>query len=246
MAQPFIEKTIAELILENPRYQPVFNGMQLNFEIERDLTLGEVCFVHGLNYRDVVHQLETSTREARLKGESDLAAYDIPQLIGYILFTHHDFADKEFPRLERLIAEAVGEGGGQPELLELQGEFHRLQDFFRRHMREEERYFFPFFMMISTDKDAPPLGGENMERLVKIMESEHTHVDQALDRIRQKTRDFHFPAQAEPRTQQLMEGLKFLEAELRRHARVEDHILFPKVMALEEERRGRGNPKASG
>src|SRR5690242_11523815 len=139
MAPPTIEKTIAELILENPRYQPIFTGLNLNFEIERDLTLGEVCFIHGLNYCDVLHQLETSAREARLKDETDLAAYDIPQLIGYILFTHHDFAEKELPRLDRLLAEAAQEGGGHAELLELQWEFHRFHEFFRAHMREEER-----------------------------------------------------------------------------------------------------------
>lgn len=236
MAPPTVEKTIAELILENPRYQPVFNGLNLNFEIERDLTLGEVCFVHGLNYRDVLHQLENCSREAKLKSEADLAAYDIPQLVGYILFTHHDYAEKELPRLERLLAEAVQEGDGQPELLELQGEFHRFHEFFRAHMREEERYFFPFFVLMSNDGSAPPLSGDNKDRLIRIMESEHAVVDQALERLRKKTRDYHATSNAGSHTQQLMEGLKFLDAELQRHAAVENHILFPKVMDLEVER----------
>lgn len=240
MAPPTVEKTIDELIRENPRYRPVFDGLELNLEVERDLTLGEVCFIHGLNYRDVLHQLEASAREARLRDETDLAAYDIPQLIGYILFTHHDYAEKEFPRLERLLAEATQEGNGHPELLELQEEFGRFQEFFRLHMREEERYFFPFFLMLSTDRETPSLSGESMERLVGIMESEQKEIDQALSGIREKTRSYHAPRGAGPRTHRLMEGLKFLDAELLRHARVETHVLFPKVMALEAERRRRG------
>ncbi|HJT25147.1 MAG TPA: hypothetical protein VJ873_11270, partial [bacterium] len=67
MAPPTVEKTIDQLILENPGYRPVFDGLRLNLDIERDLTLGEVCFIHGLNYRDVLHQLECSSREAKLK-----------------------------------------------------------------------------------------------------------------------------------------------------------------------------------
>ena len=237
MAPPTVEKTIDELIRENPRYRPVFDGLELNLEVERDLTLGEVCFIHGLNYRDILHQLEISSREARLKDEAELAAYDIPQLIGYILFTHHDYAEKEFPRLERLMAEAIQEGNGHPELLELQKEFFRFQEFFRGHMREEERYFFPFFLMLSTDREAPSLSGESMERLVGIMETEHAEIDRALSGIREKTRSYHAPKESGPRTHRLMEGLKFLDAELLRHARVETHVLFPKVMVLETERR---------
>ncbi|HJT24749.1 MAG TPA: hemerythrin domain-containing protein, partial [bacterium] len=158
------------------------------------------------------------------------------QLIGYILFTHHDFAEKEFPRLERLLAEAVREGSGHPDLLEMKEQFRHFREFFSGHMREEEKYFFPFFLMLSADSGTPPLSGESMERLVRIMESEHREVDGALSRIREKTRGYHIPLEAGPRLRQLMEGLKFLEAELQRHARVETRVLFPKVTALEARR----------
>ncbi len=240
------EKTIDQLVLENPGFGPLFDRLQLNYEIERDLTLGEVCFVHGWNYRDVLHQLEICSREGKMKNEAELAAYDIPQLIGYILFNHHDYAEKEFPRLEKLLAEAIQEGSGHPDLLDLQEDFRRFQALFQIHMREEERHFFPFFLMLATDRNPPSLSGESIERLVQIMESEDTQTARGLGRLRERTRGYHAPAEAGPCYHRMMERLKFLDAELERHSRVESRILFPKVVALEAERVNREGKDTSG
>jgi regulator of cell morphogenesis and NO signaling len=246
MVPSTVEKTIDQLILENPGFGPLFDRLQLNFEIERDLTLGEVCFIHGWNHRDFLHQLEICSRETKMKNEAELAAYDIPQLIGYILFNHHDYAEKEFPRLERLLAEAVQEGEGHPGLLALREDFRRFQELFQLHMREEERYFFPFFLMLATDRNSPSLSSESLERLIQIMESEDAQTARGLDRLRERTRGYHVPAGAGTCYHQLMEGLKFLDAELERHSHVESRILFPKVAALEKERLDREGEKSTG
>jgi regulator of cell morphogenesis and NO signaling len=232
-----VEKTLEELAAENPKYLLLLNELNVNFDFERDFTLGEICFMHSLDYREVLRRLEIRSREAALVDEDLLLTYDVPELVGYILFTHHGYMERELPRLEALLAEAVRENKADfPELLELQEAFSQFKQSFQFHMAEEERHFFPFYFMLATDIQAPALDGKSLERLAHVLACEDAEVLLYLDRLRIKTRGYHIPPGAGPRYRAVIGDLKLLEAELRRHARVERQILFPKVVSLQVRR----------
>lgn len=233
-----VEKTLDELATQNPKYLLVLKELNVNFDFERDFTLGEICFMHDLNYRDILDRLDRCSREAAVVNDDLLMTYDVPELIGHILFTHHGYMERELPRLAGLLAEAVRESGSDfPELLELQAAFSRFKEDFLFHMRDEERHFFPFYLLLATDAMTPALNGENLERLVHVLAYEDAEVVLELDRLREKTRGYHIPAGAGPCYQRLIGDLKLLESEIRRHARVERRFLFPKVVALQARRR---------
>jgi regulator of cell morphogenesis and NO signaling len=66
------------------------------------------------------------------------------------------------------------------------------------------------------------------------MLAEHDLVGELLHRIRDLSRDFALPEGACGSYQSLFMGLADLEADLHRHIHLENNVLFPKAVALED------------
>src|ERR1022692_4313178 len=124
-----LTKTISQLIKEIPRSEAVFQKFNIDTRFAPNLLVTEICVMHGLSLQDLVRELEEIGRETKFLDEKILAGYGIPELIGYILFTHHAYLEKELPRLEELFGEAVLEdGAAHSELLELAPLFKDFKD----------------------------------------------------------------------------------------------------------------------
>jgi regulator of cell morphogenesis and NO signaling len=189
----------------------------------------------GLNLADLTGELESADREAKYLEDKVLQGYGIPELIGYILFTHHAYMEKELPRLEELFGEAVlADGAEHPELLELVPLFKDFKDSILWHMKEEEKHLFPFFLlMLEGNSPSPALDEEGIQNLIHLFESEDEEIRLDLERLRNRTRHYHIPQGVGRAYRDLFHDLGLMEMELNRHVRVENQILFPKVLAAE-------------
>jgi len=228
------QKTLEELAADYPKIVPVLEKMGVHYSRTARLTLEDICAVHGFELDDLLKQLEIQSWEAFYLDEATLARYDIPELIGYILFTHHAFLEKELPRLEKLLTQAIQDDGpGNPVLLEILAPFRQFMEAIQWHMKEEEKHLFPFLLLLVAPNQSPALNPESVENLTHLFEFEDDEIRLDLEQLRKKTRDFHVPAGASEAFRELYEDLSRLEAELNRHMRVENGILFPKVIAAE-------------
>ena len=227
-------KSLSELIEENPKYLLVLQKMGLDSDTALGLSLGDICYVRGISPNDLQIQLDACVSQSKLLDERVLADYGIPELVGYILFTHHDYMSKELPRLERLLESAVlKDCENHPELFELKSMFHRFKESFLRHMREEERLLFPFYLLVASWEKAPVLDEEGIEMLIGVVRYEDEEIHRDLNRIRERTREYHIPADAGEEYRKWIGDMRLLEIDLQRHIRVENRILFPKVIAAE-------------
>ncbi len=227
-------KPLSDLIEENPKYLLALQQMGLNSEVTLGLSLADICSLRGLSTNDLEAQLDICSSQSKLLDEKVLAGYGIPELIGYILFTHHDYMSKELPRLERILAAAVqSDGENHPELFELKRLFNRFKETFLQHMGEEERLLFPFYLLVSSVEKAPLLDEEGIEMLIGVVQHEDEEIHRVLNRIKEKTREYHIPADAGEEYRKWMGDMRLLEIDLHRHIRVENRILFPKVIAAE-------------
>ncbi len=234
MSRLNLQQTIRALADETPEILPVLEKMGVDFETVQDATLGEICEKRGLSSRTLSWLLEAAKRDTQLLDWKTLKNYEIPQLVGYILFNHHDYAERELPRLEQILEDAVRQDGADhPELLELQALFRDFKEFFLGHMREEERQLFPFCLMSAAYPETSRLDEKSIERLIHIVQNEDQEMTLDLERLRQKTRWYHVPENVGEYYRKLMQGLRTLEIDLRRHIRVENQILFPKVVAAQ-------------
>lgn len=227
------EKSVEEWFREAPETLLILEKLHLDYDQVRGQSMGAVCQRQSLDPHSVSMLVRGFRKNGRLLDETVLEGFDIPQLIGYILFNHHHYMDREIPRLERVLEETVREdAGAHAELLELHEPLRRFLSVFQAHMLDEETQLFPFCMLLHSDPQAAALGPEGLENLIRVIHREDAELLLDLGRVREKTRWYHVPPDAGSAYRELLCGLRGLEIDLRRHMRVESRILYPKVVAL--------------
>ncbi len=233
-------KTIREIALETPAAVPVFEDFKIDYCCGGDVKFEAACDVAKISPKLVEERLEEVLKSAEKRNASAEQEWTSPrQLIDYILEKHHIFTRDALERLMPLADKVVGKHGERHmELLVLQRLFRELSADLIPHMEKEERILFPFIKI--TDEaatgdrpfPAPPFG--TVANPIGMMRTEHDSAGALLKEMRNVTNDYELPADACPSFTALYFGLEELEKDLHFHIHLENNVLFPKAVELEQ------------
>ncbi|WP_236612890.1 hemerythrin domain-containing protein [Cesiribacter andamanensis] len=81
--------------------------------------------------------------------------------------------------------------------------------------------------------ELPPFG--TVRNPIRMMEQEHESAGEGLEKIREITDNYTLPADACTTYRLAFQALQDFEADLHQHIHLENNILFPKALMLEEE-----------
>ncbi len=106
------------------------------------------------------------------------------------------------------------------------------------HMMKEEQILFPYIVAL---EEAALGGGRrpascfgSARNPIRMMMAEHEAAGEILRRLRAETAGYALPADACASFQALYGGLQKLESDLHRHIHLENNVLFPRAIRLEE------------
>lgn len=235
------QRTVAEIALESPQAAAVFEKLGIDYCCGGGKPLASACEAAGVNLDRVAGLLEeaavtsTTGKEACNWSEQSLA-----NLIGHIVEKHHAYCREEGARLGPLLAKVVSKHGEHhPELAEVQEHFTSLGNELRMHMMKEEQMLFPYIIALedSSTRKAPPPRAPfgTVQNPVRMMVEEHDGAGQLLKQIRGLTGNFAAPEDACSSFKALYQGLEAFEADLHQHIHLENNLLFPRAIALEEQ-----------
>lgn len=161
----------------------------------------------------------------------------IDGIISHILEQHHRFLRNELPRLELLLNRALHRepASSCPNASELFHTFLTLKAEIDVHLLKEEETLFPLAHAIERAQAPFHCHCGTVLNPISIMMTEHDNAKSALAEIRRITRDFAPSQVPEPLTKVIYSALRQFEADLLAHIREEDDILFPRIIALEDE-----------
>lgn len=235
-----VPETLQQLSRREPDLSTLLQRHGVDLRFAGDLTLTEVCAIHGLDLEDLTLELEDRRRDSHFLPQEILSHFNVTELVGYILATHHVFLQKELVRLEGLLGEAVRQDGVRhPELLELFGLFADFKTSLEWHMREEEKNLFPYFLDLTSASRAQQPVLEELEGLSKLFQAEEGRVQADLEALRLKTHGYTAPSGTGRSTRDLFHEMARMESEIHRHIHDENYILYPKVAALCGHKRGK-------
>jgi regulator of cell morphogenesis and NO signaling len=146
---PLISRTVGELVAERPGRSRVFQYHGIDFCCQGGRTLAKACERKNISSAIVVKELEAESVESPHAGliPAHLAVHELTE---YIVETHHDFLNRELPRLHAMAARvAQVHGGHTPSLVEVFNVFCGLEEEMHSHMMKEERVLFPFVSALS-------------------------------------------------------------------------------------------------
>jgi regulator of cell morphogenesis and NO signaling len=227
-----MSKTVRELALENPGATRVFEQLGIDYCCGGQTPLEDACAAAKVSVDEVLAKLEAQTR-APGSGE-DWQKEPLARLIEHINRTHHAFVRSESARIRALLEKVCGvHGGNHPELLQVNAAFQALTEELSSHLMKEEQILFPYILGAEQGA-APPACFGSVQNPIRMMMFEHDNAGSVLRELRRLTGDYTAPADACISYQTLFQALLGFEADLHQHIHLENNILFPRAMALEQ------------
>ena len=230
-------KTVRELAIEYPQATRVFETLGIDYCCGGGKSLEEACAAQKLAVADVLATLELQA-EAGAKPASEWQTGSLAELIAHIVGKHHAYVKTEVPRLEQLLAKVCSvHGQNHPELNTIRETFAGLGQELSMHLMKEENILFPYIVEMETARTSlravrPPMFG-TVRNPVQMMIMEHDSAGDALRSIRQLSSGFTAPDDACISFRTLYNALQEFEADLHQHIHLENNILFPRAVAME-------------
>ncbi len=230
------KKRIEEIVNDNYVYASVLHYFGIDFYATPEETLEEACAARGLNPTVVMEELERAGAENATEEDLSLFSYPVGLIISYLKHSHQIFIKRKLPYLASLICNHTLP---QQEIDDLKLIFPIFVEDFIYHIYEEEDTLFTYIQHLDAALNGPYNIAElyyDMERhSIQKYAMEHDVHDDEMRGIRKITSNYHIDGSTSLHVKVLYSELQAFETLLKSHAHIENGILFPRALTLENE-----------
>jgi regulator of cell morphogenesis and NO signaling len=233
-------KTVRELALENPEATRILEKFGIDYCCGGGQPLDQACGKAKVGIDEVLDALEMAEETARLaRPVHDWNHEPLSELTAHIKRTHHKYTREETARIKTLLEKICSvHGKNHPELFQIRAVFAGLPQELTTHLMKEEMVLFPHIERMEEaviqGEPALPAPFGTVQNPVAMMEHEHDSAGAALRSIRKASGEFTPPADACISYKTLYKALADFEADLHQHIHLENNILFPRAIAMEQ------------
>lgn len=226
---------VGEIVAKDIRAAEVFKKLNIDFCCAGGLTLEKACSKKGLDPAEVMSQID-----AHLAGKGPSSdKFDkmcLTELSDYVVNTHHKFVRENIDFIDPILNKVIRvHGDNHSELAEIGDLFFASVNELSSHMKKEETILFPLIRALEAGniKDLDPEA--SVKYPIEMMENEHTEEGNRFERIRELTNDYTPPEDACNTYRLTYYKLKEFNDDLEQHIHLENNLLFPRSIKLEEE-----------
>ena len=233
----FSEMTVGEIVAEDFKHAKVFDKYKIDFCCNGSVPFSEACKYAGADINKVIEELESTP--ATDSAMTDFKSWPTDLLADYILKFHHRNIRRQGPEIAALLNKVCRvHGDNHPELFEVQEQFtHSLADL-ESHLQKEEMVLFPYVYEMcqaeANNTSIPAFHCGTIESPIAVMMAEHDAEGERYRHIARLTNDYTAPADACNSYRLVLEELKAFEAALHHHIHLENNIVFPRAILMEE------------
>ena len=232
------QTTVRDIALEQPASIRVFERFGIDYCCGGRKPLAEACEERSIDTETVLAALEEATGAG---GEEtrDWTKASLESICNHIVETHHAYVRAELPRLEAFAEKVYSRHGDmQPELGQIRELVGSVGEDLLQHMDKEEMVLFPYVTNLERNLAScgpRPLGCFGAVRNpIRVMMSEHDAAGDALARMRSLSGGFTPPEWACPTYRGFYQALSEFEKDLHQHVHLENNVLFPRAIELDE------------
>jgi regulator of cell morphogenesis and NO signaling len=204
-------------------------------------TLQDVCMMKGLDFEKLSKELENASRRIELSPSLGFESWNVDFLTSYIINVHHQFLKKTLPATAEIVQHfTVGHQKKFPYMQEVNNLVEQLQKEILPHILYEEETIFPYIcQVVHAYEDKGSYGRLLVKTLRKPLDVMMRHEEDVLSalvlKIRVLTNDYLIPENACTSHRVALLRLKELDADMVQHIYLENEILFPKAIGIEQE-----------
>lgn len=236
---PFVRRPMADVVVDDARTAAVLERFGLDYCCGGHRTLEDAATDRGLDLDAVIEAivaLGPGRETDRLPAEWS----ELDVLTRHIVSSHHRYVRETIPVVNAWLEKLLSRhGANHPELRDVRDVFRDLGDNLLTHLAKEENILFPFIDELAAARRAAarlptnPFG--TVLHPVRVMEEDHHLAGEHLDRLRVLTRDYQPPADGCTTYRACYGELAKFAADLHRHVHLENNVLFPRALELEQQ-----------
>jgi regulator of cell morphogenesis and NO signaling len=233
------EKEIGQYVADDFRTAAIFSKYKIDFCCNGNRTVAEACEKKGIDSNKLIDELNQVLNSKG--GESiDYKSWPLDLLAEYIEKKHHRYVEEKIPVLRQFLDKLCRvHGQRHPELFKINELFTASAGELASHMKKEELILFPFIKKMVKAKlengsvQSPQFG--TVENPIAMMMHEHDNEGQRFRDIAELTDNYNPPADACNTYKVTFAMLQEFEQDLHLHIHLENNILFPEAIKLEQQ-----------
>ena len=233
-----IHQSLSEIVTNNFKSAAVLEKYGLDFCCHGKKSISEACEEKGVNIDAVLTQLIKFNENHPEQNQEQYNKWDLDFLADYIVNVHHKYVRDMIPVIsEHADKVASKHGKNRSELKNICNNFAVVYKDLNQHMKKEEQLLFPYIKYLvkvrnnSGTPEAPFFG--TIKNPIQMMEAEHESAGKLLDDIGALTNNYTPPEDACNTFKVFYLELREFEQDLHKHIHLENNILFPRSIALE-------------
>ncbi|MCO5725034.1 iron-sulfur cluster repair di-iron protein [Robiginitalea marina] len=233
-----LDKPIGQIVTEDFRTAQVFKQHNIDFCCKGHHSLSEVASRKALDTDQILSELERVVA-GQAEGIPDFKSWSLDVLADHIEKKHHRYVEEKIPVLKAFLEKLCNvHGQRHPELFEITGAFNASAGELTMHMKKEELLLFPIIRkMVKASKEgtpppAAPFG--TVGNPIRVMMEEHETEGTRFEEIRALSNGYTPPEDGCTTYRVTFSMLAEFEGDLHQHIHLENNILFPGAVELEE------------
>jgi regulator of cell morphogenesis and NO signaling len=231
--------SLGQIVTLNYKAADIFDKYKLDFCCKGKRTLTQACAEKQLDADKVASEIEETANSLTERKEL-FDSWELDFLADYIINHHHAYVKDASEKLLYYTTKVASKHSTRhPELEDIEIAFAAIAAEMEEHMHKEEMILFPYIKALAAAKrnegSQPKAPFPSVQFPIQMMENEHEAAGELLEQIRQLTNNYNYPVDA-CNTYKVMYGKLYeFEKDLHQHIHLENNILFPKAIRLEDE-----------
>lgn len=233
-------ETLGDVVGRNFYSSEIFDSYNIDYCCEGGVSVKEACEARNVDLNIITSALEDLPNQED-EASAPFAGWPLDLLIDYIEKKHHRYINVNLPELYDLLERAIETDGSKyPVLKKAKDLLKQSEKDLVGHMQQEEQIVFPYIRNLVLAHLHPEnlqgkLSSGSIENLAGNSIEDHQNQGEWLDEISELTNGYRAPGDAGRAYRLLLKKLDEFEKDLHRHIHLENNILFPRALELEQQ-----------
>ena len=230
-------KSVFDLVKSDFKYAKALDSFGIEFYNHYNVKLGDICSQRGVNKESLVGY-RISLDESFDIDTATLNNSPINLVIEYLKHNHSYFIKNRLPYIKGLISNLTLEDKKYKFFNDLKFIFPLFYEDFVDHILEEEKYIFTYIQKLqqfdNKVNDHAKLFFASKKISLEEEAKEHREEDSEMSGIRGLTKNYSIRNIDNLHLKVIFQELKEFDKELELHSNIENKILFPRALKLQD------------
>ena len=232
------ETKVKDIALSNPVARQVLEDAGVDYCCGGGNSLHEACMHADVPAEEILKRLRENSEHVN-PDEANLASALLSELTRHIREKHHRYVRDAIPRVRTLLEKVKAKHGkNHPEIADIERLFVEVGQEMIMHMQKEDQILFPYIdaleKSVKENGTLEPPFFQTVRNPIHAMMKEHDAAGDLVKQIRKASSEYNPPADACTSYKVLYEDLKEFETDLHQHVHLENNILFPRAVEMED------------